>query len=295
MSTVTFDQSPAPVRSSRAKRFFLSAPVRIFLGVLALGVTAFGTLAVIKAVTPSPAARFMWPYLLAAALVVLVYRGFIRLTERRPIVELSLGGAGRELGLGVLIGAAAVAAAIALLAATGSYRIASVNPWSAAIAAPLAEMLFVGLIEEIVFRALLFRITERALGTVAALIISALLFSLAHLGGDINPLGLINTALAGLMLSGAWLVTRRLWLCIGVHAAWNYVLGSVFSIAVSGHPAKGLLVGVLSGPDWVTGGAYGLEQSIATTVVMGAVFVVLYRRARRDGQILRRPAKAGVH
>lgn len=295
MSSATFEQSPPATQRSRLKRFFLSAPMRIIAGVLVLGMTAFLTFAVVKAVTPSPAARFMWPYLLAMALVVMAYRGFIRLTERRPIVELFLRGAGQEFGIGVAIGAAAVAATVGLLAASGSYRIASFNPWSATVYGPLAEMLFVGVMEEIVFRALLFRITEKALGTVAALIISAVLFSLAHLGGEISLIGLVNTALAGLMLSGAWMVTRRLWLCIGIHAAWNYVLGSVFSIAVSGHPAKGWIVGVLSGPDWVTGGAYGLEQSVWTTLVMTIVFVLLLRRASRTGQVLKRPLKPALH
>jgi len=100
-----------------------------------------------------------------------------------------------------------------------------------------------------------------------------------------------------LMLSAAWMVTRRLWLCVGIHAAWNYTLGSVFSIAVSGHPAKGLIVGQLSGPDWLTGGAvYGLEASILTALVMGGLFALLYRRARAGGQVLpmRRRATASL-
>ncbi len=281
--TLNIDQVTAP---SRFKRILYSAPSRIILGVLAIGLTAALTYAGVKEIAPTPAQRFVWPHFLACALVLLVYIGFVKLTERRPLTELSLRGAPKEIGLGLLLGAAAVSIAIGLLAATGSYRIVSFNPWSAAIAAPLAEMLFVGVFEEILFRAVIFRIAERALGSWPALILSGVLFSLAHLGEGISAVGLVNTALAGLMFSAAWMATRRLWLCCAIHAAWNYTLGSIFSIAVSGHPAKGLIVGQLSGPDWVTGGVYGLEASVWTALVIGGLFVALYRHASRTGQVL---------
>ncbi|MDB5962634.1 MAG: putative metal-dependent rane protease [Massilia sp.] len=279
MSTHTLDV--AAVKPSRFKRIVFSAPVRIVLGVLAVGLTAALTFPAVKALVPLKDNRFVWPFLLAGALVLLVYRGYVKLMERRPLAELSVRGAPAEFGAGLLIGAAAVAATIGLLAATGSYRIAGFNPWSAAIAAPLAEMLFVAIFEEVLFRAVIFRIVERSLGSWPALAICALLFALAHLGDGVSALALANTALAGLMLSAAWMATRRLWLCIAIHAAWNYTLGAVFSIAVSGHPAKGLIIGQLSGPDWITGGVYGLEGSAWTALVMGALFVVLYRRARQ--------------
>lgn len=266
---------------SRFKRIVYSAPSRIVLGMLAVGLTGALTFPAIKALVPLREARVVWPFLLASALIVLVYAGFVRLMERRAPTALSLAGAPREFGAGLLIGAAAVAVAIGLLAAAGSYRIAGFNSWSMAIATPLAEMLFVGLFEEILFRAILFSIAARAMGIRPALLLTAVIFALAHLGEGVSALALVNTALAGLMLTAAWMVTGRLWLCVGIHAAWNYTLGSIFSIAVSGHPAKGLIIGQLHGPDWVTGGIYGLEASLVTTLVMGALFILLYRRASR--------------
>lgn len=190
--------------------------------------------------------------------------------------------------MGAALGAGAVLALMAALAASGSYHFTALNPWSLAISTPLAEMLFAGLFEEILFRGVLFRITERALGSWPALAISSVVFAAAHLGDSITVIGLINTALAGLLLCAAFMLTRRLWLGIGIHAAWNYTLGSICSIAVSGHPASGWMVGTLSGPDWLTGGAYGLEASLLTTVVMGVLFAILYDRARRAGHVLRR-------
>lgn len=280
----TMSPAPAtasnPPAASRARRIVRSAPVRIIGGVLALGLTAALSFPAIKALVPTPAARFVWPYLVVTVLLALVYIGYVKLTERRALPELSLRGAAAELGAGVAIGAGAVCAVIAVLALTGSYRFVSFNPWSASIGAPLAEMLFVGVFEELLFRALIFRIVQRSLGNWPALLISSGIFALAHLGEFISPIGLLNTALAGLMFGAAWLVTGRLWLCLGIHAAWNYVLGSIFSIAVSGHPAKGCIIGSLSGADWVTGGIYGLEGSVATTLAMGALSLLLLRAAR---------------
>lgn len=288
MNTPTIDVAAAPLRPGLAKRLLYSAPLRILIGVLAVGLTAALSYGAAKAMAPTPAARVIWPHLLACVLVTLVYVGYIKLFERRPVTELSLAGAAPQFGTGAALGAGAVMAVMAVLAASGSYGLAGVNRWSLAIVAPLAEMLSAGLFEEILFRAVVFRILERSWGSWPALAFSAVLFSLAHLGEGISALGLLNTALAGLVFCAAFMLTRRLWLGIGIHAAWNYTLGSICSIAVSGHPAKGLMVGTLSGPDWLTGGAYGLEASILTALAMAALFAGLYRRAHRAGQVLHR-------
>lgn len=287
MTAVPLDPASAVPRPSRFKRILKSAPVAIVIGAVLLLLTAGLSFGAIKAMVPTPAARFVWPYLLIAVLLGLVYWLYVRLMEgRRSLPEFSLPGAPAEFGAGLLLGAGAVALAMGLLAASGNYQVTGMNPWSAKIAGPLAEMLFVGVFEELLFRAILFRITERALGSWPALVISSVLFALAHLGESISLLGLANTALAGLALGAAWMATRRLWLCVAIHAAWNYTLGAIFSIAVSGHPAKGLVIGTMSGADWITGGVYGLEGSVATLLVMGLLSVILLRRARVKGTVL---------
>ncbi|WP_426110744.1 CPBP family intramembrane glutamic endopeptidase [Massilia sp. PWRC2] len=292
MNSPSFNPGAMAPPASFARRMLYAAPVRIVIGILAIGLTAALAYAAARAMAPAP--RLIWPHLLAAVLVTLVYVGYVRLFERRAVTELAAAGAARQWGVGTALGAGAVLAVMAALAASGSYHFTALRPWSLAIIAPLAEMLFAGLFEEILFRGVLFRITERALGSWPALLISSLLFAAAHLGDSITVIGLINTALAGLMLCAAFMLTRRLWLGIGIHAAWNYTLGSICSIAVSGHAGKGWMAGTVSGPDWLTGGAYGLEASLLTTVVMGVLFAALYGRARRAGQVLRRGAASPV-
>jgi membrane protease YdiL (CAAX protease family) len=164
----TLDPAAPP---SRFKRVLRSSTVRIVFGAFLLVLTAALTMGLAKAAVPSAAARFVWPYLLAIVLLVLVYWGFVRMTEgRRSLAELAPQRAPAEFGVGLLLGAAAVAVAIGLLGASGHYGITGMHPWSRQIAGPMAEMLFVGVFEELLFRAVIFRIAERAMGSWPALV-----------------------------------------------------------------------------------------------------------------------------
>ncbi len=234
--------------------------------------------------------QVMWPEFLAAAAVLLAYRTYVRLFERRPVTELAAANALLELGAGVLTGFALVAAVIALLMAVGGYRIAGINALSTTIITPLAMMTFVGVFEEVLSRGIVFRIAEQSLGSWTALAISALLFGLAHLPGEgIGALAIVITVVAGVLFGAAYLMTRRLWLGIGIHIAWNYTLGSIFSIAVSGREAKGLFQGAVFGPHWLTGGRYGVEGSVCTLVILATVAAYLLRKAWSKGHLLPAP------
>ena len=266
MSTTLSTVTPAPSRGARFIRYPL---VRIVLAAVALILVTMLTFAFAKAIAPKPA-RIMWPQLLATAAVLLTYIGYVRWIEKRAPDELSRHGALRELGVGCGVGAGAVAAVVGVLYAAGAWHPVAFNPWSLAIVAPVAEMLFGGVLEELLFRAILFRIVEQWTGTRVALLVSSVLFGLAHVPNEgMTVLAVANTVAAGAMFGAAYMLTRRLWLCVGIHAAWNYTLGSIFSIAVSGYQSKaGLVDATVAGPDWLTGGAYGLEASAVTLLVL---------------------------
>ena len=143
-----------------------------------------------------------------------------------------------------------------------------VNSWRASFLVPLAQMTFVGVFEEVLCRGVIFRTLEKSLGSAVALVVSSLLFSLGHMPGDsLSALALLNTVIAGAFLAMAFVLTRHLWLCLGIHIAWNYTLGTVFSLVVSGRSNDGLLSGKLIGASWLTGVSYGVEGSLATSMV----------------------------
>ncbi|MBB3220784.1 CPBP family intramembrane glutamic endopeptidase [Pseudoduganella umbonata] len=284
MSTASFS---APPRPSLGKRLLANGFVRTLLGILAVLVPMSVVLA-LSEIVPKPW-RTGWPFLLAAAAIVAGYRLYVRRIERRDVPEFALRGAGRELGTGLGLGAALMVSCSVLLLAGGVYTYTGTAHWTALLV-PLPEQVFVAFMEEILFRAVLYRLLEKAWGTSIALVLSSVIFAAAHLPSEhISVLGVLATIAASAALSAGYIATRRLWVPIGMHFAWNYLFDAVFSIPVSGHAARGWIQVVASGPEWLSGGGYGVEGSIVAVLAWGATATVLLLAARRKGQWLPKP------
>jgi hypothetical protein len=209
--------------------------------------------------------------ILTLAATYLVYYGLVRGMEgRNPVSELSLNGALLELIGGLGVGAGLLTLSTVLLWLFGFYKVDAVNDISELFAARhLPLSLGAGFFEELVFRAILFRIVEEKLGSWIALAISSLFFGVAHIG---NPNATLFSTIAiaieaGILLGAAYMLTRRLWFAVGIHIAWNYVQGAVFGIAVSGGEVKGLMSSHLEGNELFSGGAFGAEASLITLVI----------------------------
>ncbi|WP_375397034.1 lysostaphin resistance A-like protein [uncultured Sphingomonas sp.] len=223
----------------------------------------------------------------AAAILSAVYAGFCRFVERRPVRELSLDNALPELGIGIGTGLALFSVVVAVIWAFGGYRVIGYHGAGVLVPA-LAIAISSGFTEEIFFRGFFFRLTERWLGTWAALALSAALFGALHLG---NPHATLLAAVAimleaGIMLAAVYMLTRRLWAAIGLHGAWNFAQGGIYGIAVSGGEMDGILRPRMTGADLLTGGAFGAEASLPAIVVATAFGIMLLVVARRRGQFL---------
>lgn len=226
------------------------------------------------------------------ALVVMgIYAAWGNLVERRAVTELSLPGAGREWAVGALIGAGLYTGCVLLLMLLGMYRIEGLNPLTYMI--PAASMAVKSSVfEELLFRGVLFRSVEDMAGSWIAIIVSSLVFGLIHL---VNPGATIAGAVyiaieAGLLLAAAYLVTRRLWICIGFHMLWNYVQSAVFSGVVSGAVAlPGLFRDKIEGPGFFTGGSFGMEQSVFALILCTVAGVVMLAVAIRRGHLVPAP------
>ena len=222
------------------------------------------------------------------ALGLAVYVAFGRIVERRRVQELSLPGMGRELGLGLAVGAGLYAGCVLILMALGIYRIEGLNPWSFLLPA-VAMALSSGIFEELLFRGVLFRVVEDICGSWIALVVSSFVFGFMHL---LNPAATVMGAVfisieAGLLLAAAYMVTRRLWLGIGFHIAWNYTQSAVFSGIVSGGVSDpGLIRASIEGPVALTGGSFGLESSVVAFLLCTATGLILLSIAIRRGQVV---------
>jgi hypothetical protein len=129
----------------------------------------------------------------------------------------------------------------------------------------------------------------RRRATLAALGLTAALFGALHAanpGGTL--LGLLNVTLAGLLLGGAYVLTDRLALSIGIHVAWNVAVGPVFGLPVSGLTTSSALFAVEPGSGPLAGGAFGPEGGLGMLagLAVGAGLLAWWLRDR-EGLALR--------
>jgi len=184
----------------------------------------------------------------------------------------------RDLLVGSLIGfvSLALATAIATIWRGLSFTTATRTELSGVfltLVASGALFIIAALAEEALFRGYPLQTLTRGGLAWLAVFLTSVPFAAVHLRNPNVAAGFtfINTALAGVWLAVAYLRTRSLWFPLGVHWSWNWALGSVFGLPVSGitnlapHP---LLRGTDLGPAWLTGGAYGIEGGIACTVTL---------------------------
>lgn len=214
-----------------------------------------------------------------AGLVVLVYLASTRWIERRTPDEFKVGRALPEGVAGLLLGFVLFSVVMGILWALGVYHPGG-RGTTQGLAAGLVLALSSGIMEEILFRGLLFRVSAKILGTWGALLLTAAFFGAAH---AFNPGATVSSSLAialeaGILLGAAYAATTRLWLPIGLHIAWNFSEGPVYGMAVSGGNMGGdLLRGSLSGPRLLTGGQFGPEASIVAVLVclVAAIYFIV--------------------
>jgi membrane protease YdiL (CAAX protease family) len=208
----------------------------------------------------------------------------MRIFDRRPLSDIGLGsgpGTSRNFALGILAGAGAAALLLTapLLAGTAHIvpRPHSSFAWSSLLFY-LITLLFGAAGEEMVFRGYAFQLLIRKLGPFATVLPAGVLFGLAH---SFNPnatdLSILNTALWGILIGYAFLRSHDLWLPIGLHYGWNAVL-PLFGVNLSGltiditrYYYRWDLAALWSGGD------YGPEGGLLTTIFVIALFFVLHR------------------
>ncbi|HSU32010.1 MAG TPA: CPBP family intramembrane glutamic endopeptidase [Bryobacteraceae bacterium] len=208
----------------------------------------------------------------------------MRVFDRRPVSDIGLGG-GRFTGynfvLGVALGGgtAALLLVAPLLAGTG-HLVTRPNPtfaWSSLLFY-LAALLFGAAGEEMIFHGYGFQLLVEKVGPFATVLPVGVIFGVLH---SFNPhatgLSIVNTALWGILLGYSFLRSHDLWLPIGLHYGWNAVL-PLFGVNLSG-----ITIEVTRyfyqwdlAPIW-SGGSYGPEGGLLTTIFVIALFFALMR------------------
>jgi len=221
---------------------------------------------------------------LAVALaVVAVYVLGVRLIEKRPLTEFCRHHAAADFRNGSLWALLFLAALLVPLILQGNLVIGGINDWGLQVPSLIAAAAMAAVCEEILFRGLLFRLTESSLGSLIAVLLSSLLFGAAHF---LNPHATLTRAIgvgleAGLGISALYMLTRTLWICIAIHFTWNLVTG-LLGLPDSGGTSAGLFRSTLRGNELLTGGDFGVEASalvIIPGIVIGVgLLIVAYKR-----------------
>jgi hypothetical protein len=210
-----------------------------------------------------------------------------RLGERKHD-DLPLAGAARGLAMGTFGAFVLFSAIVGIAALAGAYFIVGWGGMSNWLMLLFTAGISAGFVEEFIFRGILLRWIEEFAGSYAALFITSALFGLAHIAND-NATWFSSFAIAveaGIMLGGAYILTRSLWVPVGLHFGWNMTQGLVWDVPVSGNDVDGLVNARLAGDPLISGGAFGLEASVIALVVAGGFGVWLVKRARDKGEVM---------
>jgi len=287
----------------------LRAPFRIPVGIVLFWLAALLVTGLVRTLggfvpVPGPAAPVV-----SVGLLLVAFVGVTWFIDRRRLCDIGLQfdrawwadlGAGLAVGLGMVVAVVAVLV-VAGLAAVGTPARPG-NPdvvlgsGSGALLYGFALFAAFAVLEEYILRGyLLVNIAEGLRGYVGvdrtavlvAVGTTAGLFGLLHAA---NPSGsllsMLNISLAGVLLGLAYVATDRLAFPVGLHVTWNFALGPLFGLPISGLTVDTALVAVGErGPDLVTGGAFGPEGGLVMFVALavGTGALAVWTRRRHGG------------
>lgn len=133
----------------------------------------------------------------------------------------------------------------------------------------LVYYMIVACFEELLFRSFPLRVFSERYPAAIAIVISSLLFGLAHLGNEsFNWLAMTNITLAGILFAVFILQKGNISWAIGLHFGWNFTQGTLLGYQVSGNDSPGILLAKPLGESYLSGGDFGIESSIFCTIIM---------------------------
>jgi hypothetical protein len=272
-------QRPKPIHP--IFRFLISV-VLIFLANIAVGLVAFASLRH-HPMLADTVYRWGTSAVLIAGFIVFArlldrWEGdpwaFIGLPRNRSAISQAL--------IGMAVGGVLITVAVAAIGAMGQLTFASNWSGSALSHEVLVIVLLIGgaLLEELMFRGYPFQRLVEAVGVWGAILVLSAIFAAIHLGnpnaGGVLSWGFFNTILVGALFAYAFLRTRTLWLPFGMHFGWNFFLGVVYGLPVSGiHDFSIVVRSTARGSKLLTGGSYGIESSLTGALVILLGFLLV--------------------
>ena len=265
--------------------------IRFILALLFLvPISLLSNVSAIYIVEPSPEPYYpILKYLQAIVyffLFLYSYHLFTKYIEKRETLEFNRKGLLKEFGAGFLIAMGLVGFMVALMSILGYYKVEAFNS-AKIIADQFVHFSMGAFLEELIFRVILFRLIEELMGSWWALVIVSLLFGFAHIGNE-NATVWTSVALviSDVLLIGAFMYTKRLWMVWGIHMSWNFFQTGIFGMPNSGQTYKSWIQAAVEGPEWITGGSFGIEASYIAILITLIVGIIVLKMAINRKQVV---------
>jgi uncharacterized protein len=234
-----------------------------------------------------PVLARLYPDLVSLMTIVVATWFIFRFIDKREFYSILFSSKYlvRDFSLGLSIGTAwlGISLVIAALAGWLRYESSFTISWASLYIAGVAVLLNI-LTQQLLLNGYIFQTIKSHTSPVVAVVVSAIMFSGYHFGA-FNGMWLpaVNVFLAGILFCLSYLVSGNLWFPVGIHFAWNFLLGPALGLTVSGtnRLGSGWQIFSLHGPAAFTGSSFGLEGGVIVTSVT-AVFLLLVYRLRRS-------------
>ncbi|MDY8135865.1 type II CAAX endopeptidase family protein [Aquimarina sp. 2201CG5-10] len=256
-------------------------------------VKAFITTPLLSLLIPSETIVKTIVALIGTIVMTATYYYLFKYYEKRQITELSFKHAFKELFGGFGFGILVIGAEFLILYFLGNYEITGYDKNFTLFSASLAFLIGAAMLEEIIFRGVLYRILENWKGTVIAVLISGVIFQIPHF---MNPnesiIGAIAGMLFGMLMGIMYTYTRRLWLPFSFHLGWN-LAQPIFGSNLTGLDQFGVFFNAeFQGSTLLTGSAMGIEDSLLTLGSLVILLILFYKASLRKKHVIPRLVKS---
>ncbi len=231
----------------------------------------------------------MIPTLFATVFGTIVSMLYCRYFEMRRVS--SMGVVKRRAGVnyvsGLFIGALLMTSITMLTVVTGANSLSRAHDVDyTLILLYLGGFLVQGMSEEFIFRGYLMTTVGGTHSTYLAIGISAVLFGAAHsANAGLSVLAMFNLILFGVFAAVYMIYFEDIWGVCGIHSIWNFSQGNLYGISVSGNSQTESILKTSSktSHDFLTGGKFGIEGSVFTTLVLlAATGIMLYLQWQKE-------------
>lgn len=265
---------------------------KIVLGIaicfaLLVGVQNFISKPVVYALVPYKNIADTLINYISVAVLLLSYSFLFRYYEKRKITELSLSRFTTDLTKGFGLGFALPSLVILILFLSGYYHFLSISGFSYFLA-PLSFLVIAALLEDLFIRGLMLRTLENWIGTYWALLIVSLIEGQHMFNDNSSLVSLFGDVIWGFTLGSIYIYSKRVWLPFFFHLGWN-LSQPFYGSNLSGLDDIGYIIKAkFDGPVLLTGGVYGIEGSLISTLFLLITGIVFFYYSVKEGKIIKR-------